>query len=225
MLLRLRQHCQSILLYPRRPPQEDFFLRLPRPCMGRDFRYRGTTLRPGNFDIPSTVDVAILQRPARITSRLPHFKRTQPFRAAGGNAPTNRARLGTVALGNDGHHAACRNRLVRPLRSIERRARTSPSVSWPGSSRSRLRRRSPRNAARDRATPRGGNAVGDFRRQCPCANRLPAPLKHAELFLLLPVESGAAILNPLDSATTLFRPRSMPREGRTATISACRHAV
>jgi hypothetical protein len=28
---------------------------------GGDFRYRGATFHPGNFDIPSTVDVAIMQ--------------------------------------------------------------------------------------------------------------------------------------------------------------------
>jgi hypothetical protein len=107
-----------------------------------------------------------MQRPARITSPLPHSKRTQPFRAAGGNAPTNRAGSGTVALGNDAHHTACRNRFVRQHvaeHRPERRARTSPSVSRPASSGSRLRRRSPRNAARDRATSRGGNADACWR--------------------------------------------------------------
>jgi hypothetical protein len=38
---------------------------------GGDFRYRGATFRPGNFDIPSSVDVAILQRAALITSPRP----------------------------------------------------------------------------------------------------------------------------------------------------------
>jgi hypothetical protein len=54
-----------------------------------------------------------MQRPAFITSPLPHLKRTRPFRAAGGNALTNRARLGTLPLGNDAHHTACRYRLAR----------------------------------------------------------------------------------------------------------------
>jgi hypothetical protein len=41
-----------------------------------------------------------------------------------------------------------------------------------------------RHHAEEMPTP-----VGDFRRQHSCADRLPAPLKHAELFLLLPAES------------------------------------
>jgi hypothetical protein len=47
------------------------------PVKGGDFRYRRATFRPANFDIPSTVDVAILQRPALTTSSLPRSKHTQ----------------------------------------------------------------------------------------------------------------------------------------------------
>jgi hypothetical protein len=38
---------------------------------GADFRYQG--FHPGNFDVPSTVDVAIVQRPAPVTSPPPHL--------------------------------------------------------------------------------------------------------------------------------------------------------
>jgi hypothetical protein len=102
--------------------------------------------------------------------------------------------LGTVPLGNDAHHAACRNRLVRQHVAEHRPAGVvhdfAIPVSLPASSGSRLRRRTPCNAARDRATSHGGNADAGWQFSPPAPLREPsaAPLEHSELFLLLPVE-------------------------------------
>jgi hypothetical protein len=133
----------------------------PRPEGGGISPSGGRYSTP-HFDIPSTVDVATMQRPALIASPLPHLKRTRPFRAACGNALTNRARLITLPLGNDAHHTACRYRLARQHVAEHRPAGVVHAFRHlcllPASSGSHLRRRSPRNAARDRATSRGGNA-------------------------------------------------------------------
>jgi hypothetical protein len=63
-----------------------------------------------------------MQRLALIASPLPHLNRTRPFRAACGNALSNRARLITLPLGNDAHHTACRYRLARQHAAEHRRA-------------------------------------------------------------------------------------------------------
>jgi hypothetical protein len=148
------------------------------------------TFHPGNFNIPSAVDVAIMQRPALITSPLPHLKCTQPFWAACANASTNRTQLyrsGTTRItppvAIDLHAACCGASTNR------RRARTSPFPCLRQLLRARdcdvdlsvMPHETVRHYVEEMPT-----RVGDFCRQRPCANLLPAPLKHCELFLLLP---------------------------------------
>src|SRR5262245_33356801 len=71
-----------------------------------DFHGRRVTFHPGNQDVPSSIDVTILDRSALVAPPLPYSKRAQPFRAACGDHPAGRARLGTVSFGNHAHHAA-----------------------------------------------------------------------------------------------------------------------
>jgi hypothetical protein len=173
-----------------------------------DFRCRGATFHPGNFDIPSTVDVAIMRRPALITSPLPHSKRTRPFGLLAGMHPqtehfgncTARQRRASHRLSQSTCTTACCG-----ASTSRRRARTSPFPCL------RMPHGTVRRHVEETPTP-----VGDFRHGC--ANLLPAPLKHSELFLLLPVEFWRC--NPLARATTLFRPRSMPREGVLCVLRA-----
>jgi hypothetical protein len=116
-----------------------------------------------------------MQGHAFLTSPLPHLKRTQPFRAAGGNAPTtNRARLGTVSPGNDARETACRNRPVRQHVAEHRPAGVGLRHSRVFASFFGLTSRSPRNAARDRATSRGGNAPAGWRFPPPASLRASA---------------------------------------------------
>jgi len=45
------------------------------------------TFHPGNQDVPSSIDVTIMDRSALVTPPLPYSKRAQPFRAACGDHP------------------------------------------------------------------------------------------------------------------------------------------
>jgi hypothetical protein len=97
---------------------------------------------------------------------VPRLERTQPFRAACGNAPPKRARLGPVPLGNDAHHTAGRNRLVRQQVGEHRPAGVVHGlrhVSSPASSGSHLRGRPPRNAHETARHHVGGNADACWR--------------------------------------------------------------
>jgi hypothetical protein len=88
-----------------------------------------------------------------------------------GNAPTNRARLGTVPLGNHSHHAACRNRLVRQHVADHRSAGVVDGFRHPGL-RQLLRARvsdvdflvTPRETVRHRAK-KMPTRIGDLRHQ------------------------------------------------------------
>jgi hypothetical protein len=112
---------------------------------------------------------------------VPRLERTQPFRAACGNAPPKRARLGPVPLGNDAHHTAGRNRLVRQQVGEHRPAGVVHGLRHV-CLRQLLRAhicevdlRAMRTKPRDITWEEMPTPVGDFRRTRPCANLLPAP--------------------------------------------------
>jgi hypothetical protein len=58
--------------------------------------------------------------------------------------------------------------------------------------------------------------VGDFRRQRSCANLLPAPLKHSELFLLLPVEFWRCDLESVGQSNDALQAESDAEGGAVA---------
>jgi hypothetical protein len=60
--------------------------------------------------------------------------------------------------------------------------------------------------------------VGDFPRQHPCANRLPAPLQHAELFVLLPVESRRCDLESVGQSNAAVQAEIDAEGGRVALL-------
>jgi hypothetical protein len=69
------------------------------------------TFHPGNFGIASTVDVAIMQHRALITSPLPQAHPTVSGGLAGMHPQPST--FGNCTARNDAHHTACRNRFVR----------------------------------------------------------------------------------------------------------------
>lgn len=88
--------------------------RVTSSCLsGEDFHNRRLTFQPDTENVLSSVNVPIMVRPAVTAFPMPYSKRTHTFRAAVGNSPAARARLGSKPLRNDAHYAACRNRLVR----------------------------------------------------------------------------------------------------------------
>jgi hypothetical protein len=67
-------------------------------CQTRHFPSGRLTLQPDAENVQRRVDVAIVRRSAVRTLPAPYSKRAHAFRAAHGNGPASRARLGTVSL-------------------------------------------------------------------------------------------------------------------------------
>jgi hypothetical protein len=142
-----------------------------------------------------------MQGHAFLTSPLPHLKRTQPFRAAGGNAPPQTEHVwelycpGTTRV----KPPAAIDLYDSALRSIDQPASDfAIPVSSPASSASRLDlpvmpHETVRHHGEEMPPP-----VGDFRRQRPCANLLPAPLNTPSCFSSCVRILVLRSLNPLD---------------------------
>jgi hypothetical protein len=160
------------------------------PLKGGDFRYRGRRSAPAISIFRASLmsrscNVAHSSHRHCLTPSAPnpfgllagctHKPSTFGNCSARERRPSHRLSLSTCTI------ACCR------VSTSRRRARTSPSVSWPASSGSRLRCRSPRNAARDRATSRGGNADACWRFSLPAALREPSARAAETLRVISPL--------------------------------------
>jgi hypothetical protein len=136
------------------------------------------------------------------TNPVPHSKRADTFRAAVGNAPAARTRLGSPSLRNNLHFAACRNRLVR-----QHMAKRSPACVKHGLGHSCFLEAGRANVSDVNFRMITNNAVrshmkkmfaliGYFSRQGARTIALVSPLKNSQFVLALSVEGWCLNLLP-----------------------------
>ena len=178
---------------------------------GGDSHPWGTTFRPDTQDISGRIDVPVVGLAAIRANPVSYSKRTQPFRAASGYTPASRARLGTVTLGYDAHHAACRNRLIRQHAAKHRPAGVVNGFCHPCPGQfSRayvsnvnlpvMPHEPVRHDVEEMLSP-----IGNLCRQRPGADLLTPPLKYAELLVFLPVEPRCSDLKAVGQGNQGFQ--------------------